>query len=118
MQILDSPANCYVAIRGRVQPAGSGYGGYFVGFDTYFGYATIIPFSPNLGFWPSKSRIYNPGLEEHLYRVEFRDNQITLKIDNYPILRTIDNRFLTAGQVGLENGGCQVSVSSFQVLTL
>jgi len=122
MQILDSPNNCYLAIRGRVQPAGSGYGGYFVGFDSYFGDAAIIPFfpSPSLhdGFWPSKSRIYNPGLAEHLYRAEFRDNQITLKIDNHVILQTTDNRFLTTGKVGLENGGCQISVSSFQILTL
>lgn len=118
MQILDSPSDCYLAIRGRVQPAGSGYGGYFVGFDSYFGDATIIPFSPSEGFLPSKSRSYNPGLAEHLYRVEFRDNQITLKIDNNVVLQAIDNRFLATGQVGLENGGCQISVSSFQVLTL
>lgn len=118
MQILDSPNNCYLAIRGRVQPAGSGYGGYFVGFDTYFGDATIIPFSPSEGFTPSKSRIYNPGLYEHTYRVEFRDNQITLKIDNRVVLQAFDNKFLGTGEVGLENGGCQISVSSFQVITL
>jgi hypothetical protein len=118
MQILDSPNNCYLAIRGRVQPAGTGYGGYFVGFDSYFGDATIVPFSPNLGFWPSKNRIYNPGLAEHLYRVEFRDNQITLKIDNSVMAQAIDNKFLTTGEVGLENGGCQIKVSSFQVIAL
>jgi hypothetical protein len=118
MQILDSSSNCYLAIRGRVQPAGSGYGGYFVGFDSYFGDAAIIPFSPSLGFWPSESRIYNPSLAEHLYRVEFRDNQITLKIDNNVVLQVIDNKFLAIGQVGLENGGCQISVSSFQVFDI
>ena len=122
MQILDSPDSCYLAIRGRVQPAGSGYGGYFVGFDSYFGDATIIPFfpstSPRYGFWPTKSRIYNPGLTEHLYHVEFRENQITLKIDNHVILQATDNRFLGTGEVGLENGGCQISVSSFKILTL
>lgn len=118
MQILDNPNNCYLAIRGRVQPAGTGYGGYFVGFDSYFGDAAIIPFSPGLGFWPSKNRVYNPGLAEHLYRAEFRDNQITLKIDNYVMLQATDNRFLTTGEVGLENGGCQISVSSFQVMAL
>ncbi|HEY4034873.1 MAG TPA: hypothetical protein VGL94_13005 [Ktedonobacteraceae bacterium] len=118
MQILDSPNRCYLAIRGRVEPAGSGYGGYFVGFDSYFGDAAIIPFSPSEGFTPSKSRIYNPGLNEHTYRVEFRDNQITLKIDNHVVLQAIDNRFLSTGEVGLENGGCQISISSFQVIAL
>lgn len=124
MQILDSPNDCYLAIRGRVQPASSGYSGYFVGFDSYFGDATIIPFSPSdgfssiNGFLPSKSSIYNPGVSEHVYRVEFRDNQITLKIDNNVVLQVIDNRYLNTGQVGLENGGCQISVSSFQVVAL
>ena len=122
MQILDSPNTCYLAIRGRVQPVGSGYGGYFVGFDSYFGDATIIPFfpspSPRDGFWPTKSRIYNPGLTEHLYRAEFQDNRVTLKIDNQVVLQATDNRFLTTGEVGLENGGCQISVSSFEVITL
>jgi len=118
MQILDTPVNCYLAIRGRVQADGSGYGGYFVGFDSYFGDAYVGSFSPSAGFLPIRNAFYNPGLAEHLYRAEFRGNQITLKIDNRVVLQVIDNRFITMGQVGLESGGCQVSVSSFQVVAL
>lgn len=118
MQIVDTPNNCYLAIRGRVQADSSEYDGYFVGYDSYFGDAVIIPFSPSIGFTPIKNTVYSPGLTEHIYRAEFRDNQITLKIDNHVVLQTIDNKFINTGQVGLENGGCQISVSSFQVTAL
>lgn len=118
MQISDTPANCYLAIRGRLQPDDAGYGGYFVGFDSYFGDAYIGSFSPLAGFLPLRNTFYNPALTEHLYRAEFRGNQITLKIDNHIMLQVIDNKFINRGQVGLESGGCQVSVSSFQVVAL
>ncbi len=118
IQILDTPNNCYLAIRGRVQTDGSGYDGYFVGFDSFYGDADIGYFSPAAGFVSITSQSFGPGVSEHLYRAEFRDNLITLKIDNHIMVQTTDNRFINMGQVGLENGDCQISVSSFEVLAL
>jgi hypothetical protein len=94
IQIVDTPNNCYLQIRGRVQADGSAYDGYLVGYDSYFGDAMIGFFSPNAGFSPIKSTMDSPGLEEHIYRAEFKDNQITLKIDHRTVLQVIDNRFL------------------------
>jgi len=47
-----------------------------------------------------------------------KGNQITLKVDGSIVLQVTDNRLLSAGRVGLENGDCQVNVSSFQVMAL
>lgn len=64
------------------------------------------------------SKTYTPGLDWHMYRAEFKDNQITLKIDGSVVLQVMDNKFVSPRQVRLGNGYCQIDVSSFQVIAL
>jgi hypothetical protein len=118
IQIISNPDNCWVAIGGRIQNDGSGYDGYFVGYDAYYGDGVIAYFSPGSGWTPMRSNGFHPGNDWHIYRAEFKGNQITLKIDGSIVLQIMDNRLLNAGRVGLENGDCQVGVSSFQVTAL
>ncbi len=118
IQIVSSPDPCYFGIRGRVQSDGSNYDGYFVGFDTSSGGAVIASFSAG-DYWALRgSKEYSPGSGWHTYRAAFKDNQLTLLIDGNVVLQATDNKFLSAGQVGLGNGRCQVDVNRFQVLSL
>lgn len=118
IQIVSSPDHCYFALRGRVQPDGSEYDGYFVGFDTNYGDALIAAFSARDTWSPIKSQTYTPDLNWHTYQAAFKGNQITLKIDGSVVLQVTDNKFINPGQVGLANGDCQINVSSFQVIAL
>jgi len=96
MQILHSADPCYLGFRGRFQPdaSGSWYDGYAVEYDSYFGDDLIATFSPNNYFTVLKSAIYNPGLGWHTYRAEFKNNQITFKIDGNVVLQVLENSYL------------------------
>jgi len=54
----------------------------------------------------------------HAYRIEVRGNSIQLLIDGAVVLETIDNQYLTGGQVGLLSNSVQVNVRSFKVIAL
>ncbi len=118
IRILSAPDKCWLALRGRVQRDGSGYNGYFVGFDAYMGDGIIAYFTPSIGFFPLQSKSYSPGSDWHTYRAEFQGNQITLKIDGNSVLQVTNNANPSPGQIGLENGDCQIEVSSFKVIAL
>jgi hypothetical protein len=118
IKILSTPDKCWLALRGRVQNDDSGYNGYFVGYDAYFGDGIIAYFAPKVGFVSLQSKSYSPGFAWHIYRAEFKGNQITLKIDGHTLLQVTNIANPNAGQVGLENGDCQIEVSGYRVFAL
>ena len=118
IQIVGSPSSCYFGIRARVETVRSQYQGYFVGYHSGMGNALIATFGPNEGFTVVKSEQFSPGTASHLYRAEFRDNHVSLLIDGAPVVDILDNKFVSAGLVGLTDGYCQVQVSSFQLMGL
>jgi len=62
---------------------------------------------------------FDPGSNvPHVYRVEVRGTEITVKIDEKIVLDRQDNLFLTGGQVGLETSNAQISVMRFSVIAL
>lgn len=60
----------------------------------------------------------DPGHGWHTYRLEVKDNRVTLLYDGSALASATDNRYLDAGQVGLQASGMQVSVRSFKVIAL
>ena len=61
----------------------------------------------------------DPGTSWHIYRLEVKDNVLTLKIDGSMIMTVSDNHDLDPGQVGLFAGdGAQLNVQSFKVIAL
>jgi hypothetical protein len=118
MRVLSTPDKCWLALRGRVRNDGSGYSGYFVGYDAYYGGGNIAYFDPSVGFDSLEGKSYDPGFGWHIYRAEFRGNEIILRIDGYTLLQVTDSANTNAGQVGLESGDCRIEVSSFKVFAL
>ena len=64
------------------------------------------------------SKNYELDTEVHLYRVEVKANTIKLFMDGTLVLETMDNRFLSGGQVGLYGSQASFNVHSFRVLRL
>ena len=65
-----------------------------------------------------KNASFNPGTGFHVYRAEVKGNTITFLIDGAPVLNVVDNRFISAGVVGLWCSNTQIELSSFKVVKL
>jgi len=72
------------------------------------------PYGPK----PIAKAKFNPGKDWHLYRVDADGNTLKLLIDGAVIAKGVDNKYLSAGQVGLWSDGVQLNVRSFKVLRL
>jgi hypothetical protein len=66
----------------------------------------------------AEAAIFTPGLDWHTYRLEVSGNRITLRIDKQVMINTADNRFLSAGGVGLWSTEYQLEVRRFRVIAL
>jgi hypothetical protein len=65
-----------------------------------------------------KGAAFSPGTDFHVYRAEVKGNTITFLIDGATVLSTVDNRFISAGKVGLWCANAQIELSSFKVVAL
>jgi hypothetical protein len=65
-----------------------------------------------------KNATFSPGSNFHVYRAEVKGNTITFLIDGAAVLSVVDNRFISAGEVGLWCANAQIELSSFKVVTL
>jgi hypothetical protein len=65
-----------------------------------------------------KSAPFNPGTDFHVYRAEVKGNTITFLIDGAAVLSVVDNRYISAGEVGLWCANAQIELSSFKVVKL
>ena len=65
-----------------------------------------------------KSAPFNPGTGFHVYRAEVKGNSITFLIDGSMVLSVVDNRFISAGEVGLWCANAQIELSSFKLVKL
>jgi hypothetical protein len=98
--------------------------GYKAGIDGQTGYvggpleAVRITRPGQYGPKPIAKAKFNPGKDWHLYRVEADGNTLKLLIDCAVIAKGVDNKYLSAGQVGLWSDGAQLNVRSFKVLRL
>ena len=89
------------------------------------GYSTYIDASSENGANISvvggdvlKTAPFNPGTNFHAYRAEVKGNTITFLIDGAVVLSVVDNRYLSAGEVGLWCANAQIELSSFKVVKL
>jgi hypothetical protein len=64
-----------------------------------------VPFQPGSGNW-------------HTYRIDVQGNTITVWIDGSMVFQVTDDKFLSAGQVGLWSDRCQISIRSFTITAL
>lgn len=89
-------------------------GGYYVGIrDTSTAY---IDTNNNQNYLNSQA--YGLDTAWHTYRVEVKSNLITFLLDKQPIVKVLDNQYLTGGQVGIYDFETQIEVSSFKVTAL
>jgi hypothetical protein len=65
-----------------------------------------------------KNVSFSPGSNFHDYRAEVKGNTITFLIDGTTVLSIVDNKFISAGQVGLWCSNTQIELSSFKVFKL
>src|SRR5712692_12083009 len=65
-----------------------------------------------------KSAPFNPSTDFHVYRAEVKGNTITFLIDGAAVLSLVDNRYISAGEVGLWCANAQIELSSFKVVKL
>jgi hypothetical protein len=65
-----------------------------------------------------KNATFNPGTDFHVYRAEVKGNTITFLIDGAPVSSVVDNRFISAGEVGLWCANAQIELSTFKVVKL
>jgi hypothetical protein len=98
--------------------------GYKAGIDGQTGYvggpleAARITRPGPYGPKPIAKAKFNPGKEWHLYRVEADGNTIRFLIDDAVIVKGVDNKYLSGGQVGLWSKGVQLNVRSFKIIKL
>ncbi len=110
-----SLATCYFGIVGR--GSGSG-GGYYVGPHNNGGSYALVVARMSGGYPQVASQNDDPGVDFHLYRVEFKGNQITVKIDGNPVLQAPDNQYLDPGKIGLFSYGCPIEIRTFRAESL
>jgi hypothetical protein len=65
-----------------------------------------------------KNAPFDPGTIWHTYRAEVRGNEIRLIIDGTLMVKTVDNRFLESGRIGLWCDHAQINVKNFVVAPL
>jgi hypothetical protein len=122
IKLLSSPNGyCQAGLLGRGQVQDSG------GTVGYLGGLTMYSYNqqPNAAITGNdgtpiqgQQQPFNAASDWHLYAADFRDTQITLKIDGQTVLTVNDNRYLGSGQVGLVSNGCQIQVANFTVAGL
>lgn len=105
-----------ITVRGN--PVGDSWQGYYVGVGCN-SYLTSV-FISNVNTIDSylKEAQFDPQKSWHTYRVEVKQNTISLLVDGGPILQLTDNNFLSGSQVGLFCYSTQLSVSDFKVIGL
>ena len=54
----------------------------------------------------------------HTYRIDVNGNTIIAWIEGAIVFQVTDDKFLSAGQVGLWSDHCQISVRSFTITAL
>lgn len=64
------------------------------------------------------SATFNPAKNSHVYRAEVKGNTVSFLIDGATVLSVVDNRFISAGEVGLWCANAQIEMTSFQVFKL
>ena len=106
---------------------GGDEGGYWVGFAPDCNWEPneddIVLWAPLIdSFCAEEGRIAGTEVELdtewHTYRLEVQGNIVRVFLDGGLMIETTDNRFLSAGQVGLWSDGAQVNVRSFTVIAL
>lgn len=135
---LVAPANCQPKTRNyaveaniqMVNTSGNSYAGFGLNMRGYpppsteTGYSAYIDSSNGAnisivgGDTPLNSASFNPGTTSHTYRAAVQDNTIKFLIDGKPILNVVDNRFISAGKVGVWCANTQIEMSSFKVVKL
>ena len=65
-----------------------------------------------------KNAPFTPGTNFHVYRAEVKGNTITFLIDGTAVASVVDNRFISAGEVGLWCANAQIEMSSFKIVAL
>ena len=94
-----------------------GVAGYYTGFYGQPGWgagnSTAIIGTENQGIMSNE---YRHNTDWHVYRIEVKGNSIRFLLDGVPLLATIDNRYLSAGQIGLYSSHCILDVRSFKVI--
>jgi len=99
--------------KGYATGVGGGWGG-----TTNICYLSGWWGTNDMGGCVGKGQAFDPGSEWHTYRVEIKGNTITLFIDNAVMTRVTDNRFLSAGAVGLWSNRYQLEVRNFRVMAV
>jgi len=65
-----------------------------------------------------KNAPFTPGTNFHVYRAEVKGNTITFLIYGTAVASVVDNRFISAGEVGLWCANAQIEMSSFKIVAL
>lgn len=63
-------------------------------------------------------RVFDPGSNWHVYRVEVKGNTVQFYIDENAMASAQDNKYLVAGDVGLWCNQYKIEVRSFTVIAL
>jgi hypothetical protein len=116
--IQDRASSFGVVVRARANE------GYAVGVGGFWGRTTNICYLD--GWWGTNDRAnciaagqaFDPGTDWHTYRIEVKANVITLLIDNAVMTSVTDNRFLSAGLVGLWSNRYHLEVLDFKIIKL
>jgi beta-lactam-binding protein with PASTA domain len=58
---------------------------------------------------------FDPGTDFHTYRFEVNGSTITVSVDSSQDIKVTDDRYTSAGQVGLWAAGTPISVKSFKI---
>jgi hypothetical protein len=118
IQVINPQSNSCFGITVRGNPSGNNWQGYKAGVGDCES-LTIARLSGPDYFYDSAivNASFNPGISEHTYRVEVKDNTIKFFIDGGLISQMTDNRYLSGAQVGLWSQ-VQLDVLSFQVTAL
>jgi hypothetical protein len=120
------PTSADVVVEAQIQVLKNGCGfGVVVRADGDKGYAAGVDVNGNTYIWYRsggnavvEGQAFKPGSEWHTYRVEVKGNTITLSIDNAVMASLIDNRFISAGSVGLWSRSYQLEVQNFKVMAV
>lgn len=67
---------------------------------------------------PVKETPFRPHAVWHTYRIDVQANTITAWIDGGMVFQVTDDKYLSAGRVGLWSDGCQISIRSFTITAL
>lgn len=91
------------------------------GYEALFAY--VYTGSHEVQIFANRDRLatanFDPGTNQHNYRIEVKGNVITVFIDHAQVAQATDNKFITCGrQVGLLSSLVVLRVSSFKVIVL